>query len=187
MSCCSDDGLFLHATLSTADLALSTISAEGGGLEAKQSAMEAAQLQGGSQPQQRVDAYLFSDEDATDEDVLPLNDVLDEVVPDSSDEASTGPALDMDMDLDIDLVPAPLVQGGPAMGAFIQQDEPMQASASASSATRKGVFTRRSTRDREFRMSLSLPLVLFTRPLFQHSRRLMLTTLKLLPLLILAI
>lgn len=135
----NSDSLFLHATLSTSGLlGSSTITAEGG-LEGKQSTMEAGQQADTIEQQLSIDPYLFSDEEVTEEEALPAK-AADDVVPDSSDEASTGSALDMDMDLDIDMAAA--VQAEPPMGAFLPQQQPMQPSASASSATRKGVFTR---------------------------------------------
>ena len=89
----------------------------------------------GGQPQKVIiDDFLFSDdEDGPVERVInPVVVPQDEdIVPDSSDEASTGPAIDMDLDT---------IDGEGAANAHqdTMMDQDTYAHASASSGTRQG-------------------------------------------------
>lgn len=86
----------------------------------------------------QMDNFLFSDDESLSQarPAAAVSRIDDDIVPDSSDEASTGPALEMpEMDLDRE-------EGDDEELSYIaQQDENSYAHADASSNTRKGVFT----------------------------------------------
>lgn len=128
---CSHGSFYLHATLSTADLTLSTTSTEVVYSMASSSKQR--------QPFVQLDNFLFSDDDASEQPELIQGAASDhEVVPDSSDEASTGPALDLGPETEGD----DLLSAVPAFGVATMQDENSFAHVEASSGTRQGVFTR---------------------------------------------
>lgn len=101
-----------------------------------------ASTSGNPQAFVHVDSYLFSDDDDFSEThaTPKVSAVEQDVVPDSSDEASTGPALDMDLDeAEGSYATTSLV--GPAAhndNAYVHLE--------ASSGTRQGVFTRSEQR-----------------------------------------
>lgn len=83
-----------------------------------------------------IDNFLFSDDDDEQED-QPTTAVAggpqDDIVPDSSDEASTGPALDMDLESADEDGPSHVIQN-------TTMDQDSYAHANASSGTRHGAL-----------------------------------------------
>lgn len=122
----------LHATLSTADLTLSINSAEVAHHRDSKNMANSNEFNVSF----HIDNFLFSDDDDNQE-ARPITAVaggpLDDIVPDSSDEASTGPALDMDLEsADED--------GLKHLAQSTTIDQDSYAHANASSGTRQGAL-----------------------------------------------
>lgn len=136
----SDGSFALHATLSTADLTLSATSVEAA-LCSKNTTTTAGRARLGQMPPfVQTDNFLFSDEEeGADTVVFPKLAVEEpDVVPDSSDEASTGPPLEMELDGDSDR------DGRDSFTDVIQGDVNGYAHLEARSRTEEGLFTRSS-------------------------------------------
>lgn len=87
----------------------------------------------------QTDNFLFSDDDVGGSDAIAFVKVAagePDVVPDSSDEASTGPALDMDLQAE------ETSMGRDAFYEGKQDNHDSYAHMEASSHTRQGLFTR---------------------------------------------